>query len=101
MYVGTGGTIMSSDDELAHQLQALVEGERPETIELLGPGPYELPKCSKAQAQPLNADHFVLELETEDRLQRLLIPVSTQALPALKLLVNHLADNLGIGQTKQ
>jgi hypothetical protein len=93
---------MPSDDEIMRRLQARADSERPETIEFNGPGPFELPKCSH-QVSALTIpkeEYFVLQLETEERDQRLLIPVSVRALPSLKALVDHLVKNIGLGQPR-
>lgn len=92
---------MSDDDDIPRRLERLANAERPETVEFIGPGPYELPRCGKqVSLRTLNDQHFVLELQTEQRSQRLLLPISTQALPALTALLRHASDNLGLDKTR-
>ncbi len=85
---------MSDREDITRKLRGMIGPEQPETAEFLGRGPYELPKCSKAEAQPLNDDYFLLQLQTEDHSQQLLVPVATHALRALCLLANHLLKQL-------
>jgi hypothetical protein len=91
---------MSSPDEIARRLQAQVEAERPMTLTLEGPGPFELPRCSdKVSAIVGKGDLFVLELETEEQNQRLLVPISTQALGTLKATIDHMLAT-GVGRSR-
>jgi hypothetical protein len=91
---------MSSPDEIARRLQAQVEAECPMTLSLDGPGPFEFPKCgSKVSAIAGKGEIFVLELETEERCQRLLLPISVQALGALKATIDHMVAS-GVGRPR-
>jgi hypothetical protein len=90
-----------SDDEIARKLQARADAEAPRIVEFNGPGPFELPKCGRqVSAIVPKGGYFVLQLETEERYQRIFVPISVQALDGLKALVHHLQNNLGLDQTK-
>jgi hypothetical protein len=91
---------MSKDDEIARKLQEQLDTEKPMTMEFTEPGPFELPKCGSKVGLVHHRDYVVLQLETEEHNQRLFVPISAQALPALRLLVNNAVDNHGVGQTR-
>ena len=74
---------------------------RGETVEFTGSGPYELPKCgAQVSALLIDRQYFVLEVQTEERNQQLFVPISVRALPGLKILVDHLQKNVGLGATE-
>jgi hypothetical protein len=72
---------MATDDESDKRLQAQVDAERRQAIDVQwgDPGPYRLPRCSGFQGAMIVEDTLEIQLETEKG-QRVLIPVDTQLL---------------------
>lgn len=77
--------------------------EGPFLVELTGPGPFELPRCTQVESVGTGLpDTVLLHLRTEEPFQVLVLPIATQALASLKRQVDHLIGNLGLGaQTRQ
>ena len=87
-------------NELVRQTQAPADAGRknPHSIALDGPGPFELPPCGKkAWILLREPGQFVLELETAELEQRVWVPISTSALPALRSLIDRLGHILKEG----
>lgn len=85
---------MANDDERRRfrgklQEAAGDEWSEPRAIGLDGPGPFELPLCGRPSILGQGSEsHFVLELETAAKSQRVLIPISGPEVVGLKALID-------------
>ena len=71
------------------------------TVEFDGPGPFELPMCSRVgMIASTKRGFFFLTLDVEGKRQRIVAPISVQALTALQKLVDHALKNRGIGMVR-
>lgn len=87
----------SADDEKRITGEPIKLSERewktPTWVELDGPGPFLLPLCGMTVSALTGAPgQFVLELETAKLHQRVRIPISAEALPALRDMMLVLAN---------
>ena len=98
---------MTDEDDRAKwvkRIQALSrrEWKKPHAIHLVGPGPFELPLSHKASILGRGSDPtFVLMLESAKESKTMRIPISSDQLPGLKVLVDVLCGQYVAATTRR
>jgi hypothetical protein len=97
-----GRELSDREEDIIKRLQDKADNLSPAQVDFgQGYGPFVLPKCGpQISAQVGPGDVFVLSLETEERGQRVDIPVSVKALASLRGLIQVLSDQYGLDQTR-